>query len=63
MEGKSGTEREEVERTVRSALTEISEVIDQLERTCRAGRITAGELTEERDLLQAQQQSLNARLD
>jgi hypothetical protein len=63
MEGSSGTDREEVERTVRSALTEISEVIEQLEQTCRAGRITADELTEERDLLRAQRQSLNGRLD
>jgi hypothetical protein len=63
MEGRSGADRESVERTVRSALTEISEVIERLERTCRAGSITPDELSEERDLLRAQRQSLSSRLE
>jgi hypothetical protein len=63
MEGRSGADRESVERTVRSALTEITEVIERLERTCRAGSITPDELSEERDLLRAQRQSLSSRLE
>jgi hypothetical protein len=62
MEGRSEADREAVERTVQSALTEIGEVIERLERTCRAGSITPDELSEERDHLRAQRQSLRARL-
>ncbi|CAN5871530.1 hypothetical protein BH23GEM9_BH23GEM9_28770 [soil metagenome] len=56
-------EREAVERRVRDALSEINEAIDLLERTCRQGRITRGELAEEKDMLRAQRYAFESRLD
>jgi hypothetical protein len=56
-EGRHG----EVELQVRQGLRDIRDAIDRLERTCRQGRITPGELAEERDLLQAQQYGLQSR--
>lgn len=58
-----GMDRTAVERSVRNALSEISQAIDQLERTYREGRITPGELAEEKDVLRAQQHAFRARLD
>lgn len=58
-----GSDRAAAERTVREALTEISEAIDHLERTYRAGRITPVELAEEKDVLRTQQHLFRSRLD
>jgi hypothetical protein len=63
--GDSGVagDRAAVERTVRQGLEEIRDAITQLEWTCRQGKITPGELAEERDLLQAQDESLRRRME
>jgi uncharacterized protein (DUF3084 family) len=56
-------EREAVERRIRATLSEIRDAIDQLERTCRQGRITPEELAEERDLLRAQEHAFRPRIE
>jgi hypothetical protein len=59
--GEAEGRRGEVEQQIRQGLNDISDAIDRLERTCRHGRITPGELAEERDLLQAQRHGLLSR--
>jgi hypothetical protein len=56
-------ERDEIERQVRQTLSEIREAVDHLERTYRAGRITPAELTEEREVLRAQERALEGRIE
>jgi hypothetical protein len=56
--GGAGDEAGEVERRIRQGLSEIREAISHLESTYRQGKITPGELAEERDLLQAQEHGL-----
>jgi hypothetical protein len=62
-DGGGAGDRAAAERTVRAGLDEIRHAIDQLEQICRQGKITASELAEERDLLQAQDESLRRRVE
>jgi hypothetical protein len=52
-------DRGEAERTVRTGIAEIEEAIERLERTCRQGRITRGELMETRSVLELQRERLD----
>jgi hypothetical protein len=48
-------------RWIEEGLADIGDAIQQLNRTRQQGKITLGELVEERELLEAQRQALTAR--